>query len=158
MRIRKAEVTDAEQLGRVDVEAFMNCGWGDAHDMRNDKSLQQQRFDDAVGFCRDHPGQTFVAVEDDKIVGFVMIGFNDRDNVGRIENSAVQPACSNRGISTALVKHGIEELKRLGARYIWVSTTLVPAARRVYEKAGFTFTKRKDDMYYYEIHITTPPA
>ena len=158
MQIRKAKTTDADQISRVDTEAFTNSPWGDAHNMRNDKSLQQQRLNDNINFCYDYPGQTFVAVEDDKIVGFVMIGFNDACNAGRIRNTAVLPAYTNRGISTTLVKQAIKELKNLGARYICVNTALVPAARRVYEKAGFTLAKRKENMYYYEIHITTPPA
>ena len=151
MKIRNAHPEEADRVGEIDVAAFTFSGYGDAHNMANDEAFCRKRSDEAVQFCRDHPDWTFVAVDDDVLVGFLTIEHCPEREAGRIENNAVLPAYRGRGISVRLVRQGIEALKRLGARSITVVTAHVPAARRVYEKAGFTLARRERDDYHYEM-------
>jgi len=154
VEIRKAGLADAERIGDVDVEAFTNSGWGEAFRMAEDEALQEKRREEARRFCQLHPGWVYVAVEDGQVVGFTTLEYDQRKRTGRIENTAVLPAYSGRGISTKLVTRVVRELVRLGATHIRVHTTLVPAARRVYEKAGFKLAAQDGEDYFYE--MTTP--
>lgn len=153
MNIRNAHPEEAGRIGEIDVEAFTPSGYGDAHDMRNDRAFCRKRAREAARFCRDHPDWTFVAVEGAALVGFVTIEHQPEREAGRIENNAVLPEYSGQGISTRLVRHAVDVLKRLGAKHLTVHTAFVPAARRVYEKAGFTLARRQGDHYDYEMNL-----
>ena len=131
--------------------------------MTQDEELQRKRREEARQYCEVHPDWVYVAVEDDQIVGFATLEYYAERQAGRIENNGVLPEYRNRGISTQLVKHAIEELKRLGGRCITLRTQFVPAARRVYEKAGFALVKQVQEsdseggpaapMSYYEMRL-----
>ena len=153
MEIRRAEPEDAERIGEVDEEAFVNSGWGRAHRMDEDEALREKRREEARRYCERNPEWVYVAVDDGEVVGFATLEYEERKQRGRIENNAVLPAYSGRGISTALVRKAVEELVRLGAKHIRVHTALVPAARRVYEKAGFELVMQDGEDYYYEMTV-----
>ena len=163
MKIRKASRDDAEAVGEVDVQAFLESGFGEAHEMVRDDDLQRRRREESCSFCQRHPDWVYVAVEDDQIVGFVSFEYDTDDRVGCIENNATLPDYRNRKISTELVRYAIAELTRLGAHRIHLRTIHVPAARRVYEKAGFQLHKTVHEpdseggpaasMHYYEMRI-----
>ena len=162
MLIRKSEPGDADQVAEVAVQAFAHGGWGHAHDMARDEELQREFGDDQRQRCLDHPDWVCVAVEDNQVVGFVMIEYAPEQQAGCIGNNAVLPAYQNRGISTELVSRAIEELKNLGAKHIKVRTAHEPAACRVYEKAGFALVNQAMEhdshgalgvLYYYEMHL-----
>ncbi len=163
MRIRKATRDDAESVGEVDVQAFLHSGWGQAHDMTRDDDLQRRRREYSREFCRTHPAWVYVAVEDDQIVGFVSFEYDADRRIGCIENNATLPEYRNRGISTQLVQYAVAELARLGADRIHLCTIHVPAALRVYEKAGFQLANKVHEpdsdggpaasMHYYEMRV-----
>jgi len=153
MEIRKARLEDAEQIGDVDVGAFMPSGWGKAHRMEEDEALQEKRREEARRFCERNPEWVYVAVEEGRVVGFATLEYEERRRRGRIQNNAVLPTHSGRGISTALVKEAVAELLRLGAVHIRVHTALVPAARRVYEKAGFELVRQDGEDCFYEMSV-----
>ena len=156
MLIRKSTPADAEAVGDVDVQAFRNSGWGQAHEMGRDEDLQRKRREESCEFCRAHPDWVYVGVEDDRIVGFTAFEFDE----------ATAPEYRNRGVSTELVRSAVEELIRLGAKRIHLRTIHVPAALRVYEKAGFRVEKTVHEtdseggpaatMYYYEMFVDSP--
>ncbi len=163
MLIRTGERSDADQVAEVVVEAFIRGGWGHAHDMARDEGLQREFGDEHRQKCLEHPDWVCVAVEDEQVVGFVMFEYEPDQQAGRLDSLAVLPAYQNRGISTELVRRGVEELKDLGAKHIKVRTSHEPVACRVYEKAGFALVKQvmQEDshggplgvMSYYEMHL-----
>ena len=153
MHIRQASEDDAQIIGQVDVAAFMDSGWGQFHHMREDMALQRSRSEESSQYCRDHPDWTFVAIEDDRIVGFLAITYREDVREGEIENMAVLPDYRKRGISTQLARKGIECLRELGAARIVVHTTHVPAALRAYEKVGFTVWKSEAHGAWYEMQV-----
>lgn len=76
------------------------------------------------------------------MVGFA--GYRPVDGrTGIIHNNAVDPDYQGRGTSTRLIERVVEELTSLGVKRIEVSTARVPAAVRVYEKAGFKIFDRR---------------
>ncbi len=163
MLIRKSTAEDAERVGEVDVQAFTNSGWGEAHNMAQDEELQHKRREEARQYCRQHPDWVYVAIEDDQIVGFATLEYDSEQQTGCIENNAVLPEYRNRGISSELVRSVVEELRQLGARQVTLRTIHVPAARWVYEKAGFGLAKQVQEpdseggppglMCYYQMQL-----
>ena len=163
MQIRKASCDDAEEIGEVDLQAFLNSSWGQAHDMAGDEDLQRRRRDESSEFCLAHPDWVYVAVEDDRIVGFASFEYDADQRIGLIENNATLPDYRNRGISSQLVQFAVKSLFRLGADRIRLRTIHVPAACRVYEKVGFQLEKTVHEtdseggpaasMHYYEMRV-----
>jgi ribosomal protein S18 acetylase RimI-like enzyme len=163
MQIRKSSRSDADSIGEVDVQAFLDSGWGQAHAMSSDEDLQRRRREESSEFCLTHPEWVYVAEDDDRVVGFVSFEYEPKSRIGHIENNATLPEFRNRGISTQLVQHAVSELSRLGAHRIQLRTIHVSAALRVYEKAGFRLAKRVHEpdseggpaatMHYYEMRV-----
>lgn len=89
----------------------------------------QQKFD------------TFVAVIDGKVVGFVAVILNKDTLVGEIDLLAVDPAFQGQNIGTALNETALDFMQANGMTFAEVGTGGDPGhapARRSYEKAGFT--------------------
>jgi ribosomal protein S18 acetylase RimI-like enzyme len=83
-----------------------------------------------------------VAEVDGRIAGFVTFHVDVQPGIGEIGNNAVHPDFRGRGIGGLLYTHVFDELKRLGQRFVKVTTggegdPAHAPARRAYEKAGF---------------------
>lgn len=93
--------------------------------------------------CRAEDSRVWVAVQDGRAVGFVAVVVHDQDGLrsGEIDMVAVDPGCQGRGIGLMLVSLAVDEIGKLGIPLVEIATGGDPghaAARRVYEKAGFT--------------------
>ena len=134
--IRRAESGDIESICRADARAFGEGQYGEARDKADRSNWREQRIQRLKEWYQYHYRETFVAVVDGKVVGFA--GYRPVEgNTGIIHNNAVDPEYQDLGISTRLVKRVVEELTALGVARIKVGTAHVPAAIRVYQKAGF---------------------
>jgi ribosomal protein S18 acetylase RimI-like enzyme len=81
-----------------------------------------------------------VAEADGRIVGFVTFDVKETTRVGEIGNNAVHPEFQGQGIAQRMYAQAFDEMKRLGMRFVKVTTGGDAAhapARRAYEKAGF---------------------
>ncbi len=153
MLIRKAKVTEIEQICRIEVAAFVNSPYGEKSGLVSNKSMQRQRWDSAKHYCEIHLDWHLVAVEDNQVVGFCALEYWAKERAGSIQNNAVLSEYRNRGISTELVRETVKELKRLGTKYITVRTRQCPAACRVYEKANFKLSRQDGELRCYELHL-----
>lgn len=151
MFIRKLKADESEQICDLEVDAFLNSPYGEKKGLAQNKKAQQMRWDHVKSFCLEHPDWVYVAIEDDKIVGTATLFYQPEERTGEVENNAVLPEYRGRGISTLLVRRVVEELKNLGAEQINVHTDAVPAACRVYEKAGFKLVRREGENSYYQM-------
>lgn len=93
--------------------------------------------------CRAEGNLVWVAVEEGAPVGFVAVVLHDQGSPasGEIEMVAVNPECQSRGIGMTLVSRAVDEISKLGVPIAEIWTGGDPghaAARRLYEKAGFT--------------------
>ena len=158
MVIRTAQPDECHRVGEVDVRSFVESPYGQKTGLDKDPERQRQRRENASSFCKEHTSWVFVAVEEEEIVGFVTIEHWPEKQAGRIQNSCVLPDSRGRGVSTRLVRHALEELNRLGARQIHVYTKHVPAACRVYEKAGFSLASQEGESYRYEMELQGMPV
>ena len=150
---RKARAEDAERIGVVDRDAFVDSPYGEKTGLAEDPEKQRSRQENAQDFCKRRPDWVFVAEEHDTVVGFATLEYWPEKRAGRIENNAVLPEYRGHGISTELVGRALDELRLLGARSAAVHTSHVPAACRAYEKAGFRIEKREGEHSYYRIEL-----
>jgi ribosomal protein S18 acetylase RimI-like enzyme len=87
-------------------------------------------------------GRVWVAEVDDAITGFVAIELHHPErNMGETSMLAVDPDYQDGGIGTALTEFALDRLEDAGMKVAMVETGGDPghaAARRTYEKAGYT--------------------
>lgn len=94
------------------------------------------------------PDHTVVALDGDRVCGFVAVGhepWNDRLTICDI---AVAPTHRGHGIARELLAHASAYGHRQGARTIWLEVTNLNApAIRAYERLGFTFCGLDTTLY-----------
>lgn len=95
-----------------------------------------------AGACDDDDKYTvYVAEADGEVAGFVVYTLDGEEKTGEIYLLAVDPDYQNQGIGTALNNLALEKMVEAGMKLAFVGTGGDPAhaaARRSYEKAGFT--------------------
>lgn len=98
---------------------------------------------DISTFLREEPGNVWVAVDNertDEILGWIGIRLHDEDRMGEIYILAVDPAHQRRGISRALMDHGMSLMREAGIEIVMVETGDDPGhapSRATYEHVGF---------------------
>ena len=91
--------------------------------------------------CRAEGSRVWVAEADGRPVGFVAVIIHDDTETGEIYMIAVDPDHQNRGVGSELVTFAVDRIVERGMKLAEIGTGGDPghaAARRVYEKAGFT--------------------
>jgi ribosomal protein S18 acetylase RimI-like enzyme len=100
---------------------------------------QRRAVEEALATSKE---RVWVAEADGVTVGFVATNVSDPErSMGEISMLAVDPDHQGSGIGTALTKFALERLKDAGMEVAMVETGGDPghsAARRTYEKAGYT--------------------
>lgn len=91
--------------------------------------------------CEPQDGRhLFVALVDEKIVGFCTYALNREKRTGEIGLNGVHPDHAGRGIGTKMYAFALDRMKEAGIRVAEVGAGGDPshaAARRAYEKVGF---------------------
>jgi ribosomal protein S18 acetylase RimI-like enzyme len=92
--------------------------------------------------CRAPDNDVWVAVVEDRPVGFIAVKYVDEDAVraGEIEMVAVAPASQRTGVGAELIERAVAEIKAAGVHLVVIGTSGDPGhapARALYEKLGF---------------------
>lgn len=133
MRVRRARRDDAAAILAIDLLVqtveVSPAGSPDPHDPVDP-------------FARHGPDDTQVAVRDDAVVGYVVLGrptpLPANTHVWAIEGLAVHPDAQGHGIGRRLVDAAVDEVRRRGGRRVTLHVLGGNAgARRLYETAGF---------------------
>ena len=96
--------------------------------------------EDVTKACTSPDHETWVAIEDGVVVGFVDTVLHPESSMGEIHMVAVDPDYQRRGIGTKLTDFAVERLRAAGMSVAMVETGGDPGhepARRTYERAGF---------------------
>ena len=92
--------------------------------------------------CMSDERDAFVAVMDDRPVGFVTVALNAfNERMGVIDIIGVDPDFQRRGIASQLTRHALDHMRRCGMDIAAVGTGGDPGhapARAAYEALGFT--------------------
>ena len=91
--------------------------------------------------CVGGTGRVWVAVLDDRPIGFVSVLINVESSAGEIGMIAVDPEHQRRGIGVLLTSLALDQMKEAGCTLAEVATGGDPGhdpARRTYDRAGFT--------------------
>jgi ribosomal-protein-alanine N-acetyltransferase len=137
LHIRGGRAADVAEIARIEHASFLHAG---------------ERFDDRrIRYLIDSPRvRVCVADADKKIVGWIA-GFavtRSPQPWGRIYALAVDPAVRGRKIGPRLLSHMVEDLRRLGARQIFLEVRPDNhSAVKLYEKSGFVPCRRLENYY-----------
>ncbi len=138
----KAEHLDA--AGDISVaawtpirEVFREC-LGDEIYESQFTGWQKAKRDGVINMLQQ--GRGYVALLDDKVVGFIAYAVNETTKTGEICGNAVDPEVRGMGIGPKMYAFVQEKMREEGMIYATVYTGLDDGhapARRAYEKAGF---------------------
>ncbi|MEU2283983.1 GNAT family N-acetyltransferase [Streptomyces sp. NPDC013178] len=132
-RIRAARPADDEALALID-----RLTWSYLHAVTPEP---QPPYDPFFGE-RHAPEDCLVAELDDRVVGYVRLGFPTslacNAHVRQIQGLAVADEARGRGVGRALIRAAVEEARRRGARRITLRVLgHNTPARKLYESEGF---------------------
>jgi ribosomal protein S18 acetylase RimI-like enzyme len=144
LRIRKAGASDHAYIGRILVNAYESV-------------MQRMASTDAAAFAQRLPGAVtryanggvWLLAEQSEPVGAVAFfapGTTThplfQGNVSHIQLLGVLPDQTRRGVGSALVAECLSMASAAGASELLLQTSeLMPEARRLYERIGFTIRK-----------------
>ena len=113
----------------------LNREWLVGHGLLEDADEPHLR--DPQRHILDAGGAIFVALDGDDVLGTCAI-VPDQDGVFELVKLAVSPRAQGQGIGRRLVDLSITEARERGARQlVLLSSSLLKAALRLYEQAGF---------------------
>jgi predicted N-acetyltransferase YhbS len=159
LKFRQVRSADLPRLHQIRVAAFtpIHDGFRDQigeamfqihyHDWRETQGVH---LDEICAPESSH--KVYVALEDDKIVGFVSISVDDARQCGTLGLNAVDPSRQGAGIGVAMYEFALAKLKQAGAKMAFVGTggdAAHLAARTAYSKAGFTASI--PGIYYFKL-------
>lgn len=88
--------------------------------------------------------------EHEQFIGFVAY-YMKTVHEGLVLFISVNPAFRNQGYARKLLEYAVEDLKRIGARYVYLLTrTSNVQAIRLYDRVGFTEIFRDDGFVYFK--------
>jgi len=113
----------------------------DLFDGLNPEGWRESQRRAVLDVCASRDRQVWVAEAGAGVVGFVAVELHRKESMGEIYMLAVDPGHQGGGIGTALTEFALDRIKDSGMAVAMVETGGDPghaAARRTYEKAGYT--------------------
>jgi ribosomal protein S18 acetylase RimI-like enzyme len=143
--IRRFEAADTDRVVELSLAAWQPV-FASFHSILGDRLYRRVHPDwrnDQAAAVRDalEDNETWVAVTDGAVTGFVNVAFATEERSGEIYMIAVDPAAQRRRTATVLTEFALAEMTARGIDLAIVATGGDPghaAARATYEKAGFT--------------------
>ena len=148
MNIRAYQSSDLDELKRITVEGFEGIaidqsvenalGILKGHDWRWRKARHVDEDVEA------NPKGVFVAVESDKVLGYISTRIDYESGKGRIPNLAVDRPARGRGIGRLLIEHALDYMRREGMVFAMIETMENnPVGQHLYPSCGFVETCRQ---------------
>ena len=148
MEIRKLEPSDVEAIVEFSLRAWepvfasLQVVLGDEIFLRLHPDWRTGQAESVRSSCTNPDRDSFVAVVDDRPVGFVTVALNAfHERMGWIEIIGVDPDHQRRGIGAGLTECAIQHMRSHGMDIAVVETGGDPGhapARAAYEAARFT--------------------
>jgi ribosomal protein S18 acetylase RimI-like enzyme len=144
VRLRRAGVDDAAAIATVHVRTWKSAYRG----LMPQALLDSLTFERRTGWWKGElelardDRRPWVAVDDDRVVGFVHAGPSRDDDagtrIGEVYAIYVDPECQGKGIGRDLLRHATRDLRTHGFRraILWVLRDNRPS-QQFYEAAGW---------------------
>ncbi|WP_377645436.1 GNAT family N-acetyltransferase [Oryzobacter terrae] len=142
--VRRARPDELDAVGDLTAEAYVGAG------VLAPGAGYLDFLRDAAH--RDREAEVWVALDGDRVVGTVtyvepgsaLVEVSGEDEA-EMRSLAVDPAATGRGIGEILARHAVELARQRGfAAIVLSSSTTMHAARRLYERLGFTRLPERD--------------
>ncbi len=144
MRIRKARLSDAEDLARLYLQFWEVHGDVDPLLKLARKPILKREAEQARKDIRKKGTHIFVAVEEGHAIGFIELLIKKNHPVfsikkyGYLNSCVVDKRYRRKGVAQKLVRYGIAFLKKKGARHMKTNVYASnKAALKAWEKVGF---------------------
>jgi ribosomal protein S18 acetylase RimI-like enzyme len=154
MTIRPYRPEDLERIRQITVDSFEGVSID-----RNieaefgavaGRDWRARKARDVTTDCEVQPDGVFVAVEEDRVVGYITTRLDRFTGIGRIPNLAVDPSARGSGTGTALIEHAIEWMRAEGMAMAKIETLVQnERGQRLYPRFGFREVAR-------QIHFVMP--
>ncbi|MFH8367669.1 GNAT family N-acetyltransferase [Streptomyces sp. NPDC018031] len=153
---RPATEADLEQLGTLDNSFTTDAAYQvtagptgfTVHPTPVDPPLTKHFPDDEDDDDDDVPDHTVVAVDGDRLCGFVVVDHEPWNARLTIRDIAVAPTDRGHGIARELMDHAVAYGLSRRARTVWLEVTNINApAIRAYERMGFTLCGLDTTLY-----------
>ncbi|MCB0319729.1 MAG: GNAT family N-acetyltransferase [Bdellovibrionales bacterium] len=131
-QVRKAELGDLHSISEVNLKAFGNSSH--PYSLRQNFDLFHETY--------------FVAVIDNKVIGFCLAAIKPRTPESWILNIGIVPELQRKGIGTLLLRRAFKELQERGATT--VSLTVDPkkaSTQALYARLGFEVVGEETTYY-----------
>lgn len=139
MHIRKMIIEDYDEVYNL----WMSCSGMGLNNLDDSREGIEK-------FISRNPDTCLVAIQDEKIVGVILVGNDGRR--GYIYHTAVHPQYRNKGVAGQLVDMAIEQLKMLGINKVaLVVFSKNELGNAFWESRGFTV---REDLVYRNLTLS----
>src|SRR5207253_1169572 len=104
----------------------------------------RRNFDESLAIVNDPASEVYVAVEDDRVVGFIILMMRAVFN-GYIRTVCVDDAARGGGLGRQLVQFAEERIFRETPNVFLCVSSFNPRARHLYERLGYEFVGELTD-------------
>ena len=114
------------------------------------KTWQENKTQTLQNQMRAHPGDWFVSVLNDRVIGFCSLTVDEKTGIGEVGHNGVHPDHQGKGYGSNQLRFVLRKLREAGMRIAEVWTVMNNGhapARRMYESAGFQ-TLSESRLYY----------
>jgi ribosomal protein S18 acetylase RimI-like enzyme len=145
--VRSLEPTDVDGVVALAVRAWhpvhasMAVVLGEALNSRIYPDWAATQATDVAAACDDPRLHVSVALNDQRIAGFVVVRIDDSQRSGEVDMIAVDPSSQGRGVGHALTQYALSQMREAGCAVAVVATGGDEGhapARALYESEGFT--------------------
>jgi ribosomal protein S18 acetylase RimI-like enzyme len=123
------------------VHASMATVLGDDLNTRIYPDWAASQASDVSNACADPNLQVSVAIDAERVVGFVAVMIDSATTTGEVDMIAVDPASQGRGVGHQLTEHALSQMRDAGCDLAVIATggdEGHATARALYESEGFT--------------------
>lgn len=134
--IRKASVDDARGKGYVHYQSWIETYTG----LFPDDVMSRLSLDKSIEIAQNHPENTYVAIVEDKIIGFACYlesRDDDLEDAGEISAIYILKKFQGLGIGKKLIEVCYKELEKYSVISLWVLKSNMKSVG-FYKRQGFT--------------------
>ena len=140
--VRKFKKSDTELIKRITVLTFESVSIDFAMEKMFGKigntTWAERKLMVVENELRNNPSDVFVAVIDNKVVGYITTSLNRKTKIGFIHNLAVDPCQQGKGIGKKLIKKAINHFRQQKMEVAKIETLSHNIrGETLYKKLGF---------------------